>query len=104
MTARTRGSARRLATTWHTTRRLGRPRVPLRAGELALQVGEGVGDFRSFERAVASPDADLAKDSRVDESGHGFVGLDETPTDHLSSTVDGDDRRPDESAQEEVGG
>ena len=51
------------------------PGVSVRAGELALQVGERVDDCRGFEGPVSSADGDLGQDPGGYQTLDGGVGL-----------------------------
>ena len=76
------------------------PRVTDRAGELPLEVGEGVDDVGRLVGSIAAVDVDLAHDSCVLEAGYRLIRGLEAPADQLGGARDRQNGRPGEDAEE----
>jgi hypothetical protein len=81
-----------LAASRDPSRWLGDASVTFRAGELTLQTGEGVNDFRRLECSVASTHRDLIEDACFREPVDRLIRLHLAPVNQLGGAVDGDNR------------
>ena len=73
-----------------------------RAGELALERGEGVDDGRCLECTVTPADVDLMDDTGGFETDHRLVRGLEAPTDQTRRARNRDDRRTGQGTDEQL--